>query len=80
MHWVRVLIWLALIVMGITVVTVTLRGGLVPQPGPNDGRVPAPTIVPGQPGEMAYDRFRPGARSDPDPLRHTMTSGPEAAH
>jgi hypothetical protein len=75
-----VLIWIALIVTGLAVVTVTLRGGFIPQPGPNDGRIPAPTVIPGQPGEMAYDRFRPGARSDPERLQHTVTSGAEAAH
>ena len=80
MLWIRVLIWVALFVMGATVVTVTLRGGLIPQPGPNDGRVPAPTVIPGQPGEMAYDRFRPGGRSDPQHVHHTEAAPAEAAH
>ena len=80
MLWVRVLIWVALFVMGATVVTVTIRGGLIPQPGPNDGRVPAPTVIPGQPGEMAYDRFRPGARSDPEQARHAEAARAEVAH
>jgi hypothetical protein len=80
MLWVRVLIWVALFVMGVAVITVTIRGGLIPQPGPNDGRVPAPTAIPGKPGEMAYDRFRPGGRGDPQQARPVVTSGAEAAH
>ena len=69
MLWVRVAIWVALAALGIGVVTVVFRGGTIPQPtefaaDPTPGAVPSARA-----GEMAYDRFAPGGRSDPDRLR-----------
>jgi hypothetical protein len=65
-----VLIWLSLAALGATVVVVTFRGGPIPEgKGGAAGVAPAPVergaLPPGSRGEMAYDRWRPGNRSDP---------------
>jgi hypothetical protein len=71
--WVRVLIWVSLAALGVTVVVMTFRGGPIPDEEGTAGRAPA-AVERGAPsagsrGEMAYDRWRPGERNDPERLR-----------
>jgi len=69
--WVRVLIWVSLAALGVTVVAMTLRGGPIPEGMDGAIHMGPSTVEPGvgTQGEMAYDRWRPGHRNDPERLR-----------
>jgi hypothetical protein len=74
MFWVRVLIWVSLAALGATVVVLTFRGGPIPEDrrgayGGTATSVPHAAPDAAGSGEMAYDRWRPGHRTDPERLR-----------
>jgi hypothetical protein len=71
MGWVRVLIWISLAALGVTVVVMTFRGGPIPdgKGAPLGSTRPAVEQGAARQGEMAYDRWRAGQRNDPERLR-----------
>ena len=71
MGWIRVLIWISLVALGLTVVVMTFRGGPIPEGkgGPFGPTPPAVEQGAAPQGEMAYDRWRAGNRNDPARLR-----------